>query len=310
MSIRKEQFIWDFYKNGKGKISSFIQSVSYKEFEIINKDANSESLSSRVLYLSLFPGYLSPKFLKSEDYTLKKAVHHGFSGVGISLESTNSVECYLKENNKKKIWVNLKRAKKRLEANHLIDYEYNYGHISDEKCAFLMKNLRDMLSKRFGNGALKHSFIMDWENNILDIASSIRNKKTSLIVIYANNKPVSISVNRHVAETIFFCDTHAFDLNYQKYGLGNLNNSMRLNLCYKNKIPFLDLGNGVSEFKKNWSNCFYETYYLIFYKKDDFIGALLTAFEILKITLKNLIKLYVYDFYKKKKLRTNSKPNV
>lgn len=300
MIIKKEQFIWDFCKNGNGKISSFIQSVNFKAYNIINKEVNPASQLFKVFYLSLFPGYLDSKLVKSKAYNFKKITHHGFGGAGIDLEGTNSVESYLKANKKKKLWTNIKRGKKKLEETYLIDYEYNYGSISDEKCAFILDTLKEMISKRFGMEALRHSFIMDWENNILDMADSIRQEKTSLLVIYSDHKPVSISVNRHVAGTIFFCDTHGFDLNYSEYGLGNINNYMRLNLCFKNKIPFLDLGNGVSDFKKIWCNSFYETYYLIYFKKHDFIATVIAYFEITKIRLKNFIKSCVYNIHHKK----------
>lgn len=290
MIIKREQFIWDFYKNGKGKICSSFDHVSYNENIFNNNSRLSRHILPRVVYVTLFPGYLNASLFSSENYKLKKIKHTGFSGAGIHLDGYESADSYLRLFKKNELIKNLRKKRNRLYKDFSITLEYNFGEISEEKCTFLLKTLNDMISERFRGKLDQHSFLSEWDSNIKNMADLINNKKTSLFVIYANEKPISIQVNRHINNVLLFCETHSFDMNFSKYGIGNLNYYLNLDWGIQNKITFIDFGNGISYIKEKWCNTFYETHYLIFRKKHDLIALIIAYFEISKIKLKNFMK--------------------
>ncbi|WP_298537826.1 GNAT family N-acetyltransferase [uncultured Algibacter sp.] len=298
MIIKREQFIWDFYKNGKGKICDSFDHVSYNENIFSNNSRLSRQILPRVVYVSLFPGYLNASLFKSENYKLKKIKHNGFSGAGIRLDGYDSADSYLKILKKNDLRKIIKKKRARLYKDYSVKLEHNFGSITEEKCSYLLKTLHEMISVRFVDKLEEHSFLSDWDSNIKNMVSLINNKKTSLFVVYADEKPISIQVNRHIYGVLLFCETHSFDMNYRKYGMGNFNYYLNIDWAAKNNITFMDFGNGISYIKKKWANMFYDTHYLIFRKKNNFIALIISYFEIIKIKLKTLIKYCRFYFNK------------
>jgi hypothetical protein len=152
-----------------------------------------------------------------------------------------------------------------------------------------------MIIKRFDNKKETHVFMMEWESNTKDLAALIRQNKSSLLVIYDKKKPISISVKRHIDNTILFSETHAYDMDYSKYSLSDLDKYYTLNWCINNHYPFIDLGIGLSYHKKKWANLIYDIQYKIYYKNKA-IARVIALFEIAKIKIKNTLKQQIVYF--------------
>ncbi|MEL0456414.1 GNAT family N-acetyltransferase [Flavobacteriaceae bacterium SZ-1-7] len=290
MILKRHQFIWDFYKCSKGIIPSCLSQVLYGGITFENPNTIKKNELPKVCYISIFPSFLTPKLIDEDQYKLTRVKHYGMSCSAMVVSNSNSVEEYLTTYTQKSLRVKLKRAIKKLESAYTVKYEYNHGAISDEKCKSLLNDLNQMINLRFSGRINEHIFLMEWDKNTQDLAVSIREKKSSLFVVYADDKPISISVKRHINKTILFSETHSFDVNFKKYGLGDIDKYMTVDWAIKNKYPIIDLGIGVTPFKRKWCNFFYDKEYLVFYRKKSVMAYVVAKFEIGKIHLKNAIK--------------------
>ena len=113
MSVRREQFIWNFYKNSKVVIPRCYENVSFNNQKILNK--NSTNNTEDVIYVSLFPSFLNSKLVNEEKYIQEKVNHFGFDGAGIILNEPHTTESYLNKFTKRQLRVNIKRALKKIE---------------------------------------------------------------------------------------------------------------------------------------------------------------------------------------------------
>ncbi|MFY0714745.1 GNAT family N-acetyltransferase [Seonamhaeicola sp. NFXS20] len=293
--LQREQFIWEFTRIGK--IPPIYKSVSYKNHTF--KNMSQENSLKPVLSVTLFPTFLKANLVNESKYVLKKINHKNFSGAGVDITKSNSIDDFLKQELKSQIRKNLNRTINRLEKCFEISYSYYFGAITEEKLSFLLSNLKLMLEKRFDQKNMLNNFLSKWDINTKDLFELINNKKASLFVVYDRDKPISISVNRHYENTILFSDINGYDLDYSKFGLGHLDNYLLVKWCIENEYKFLDLGNGVVEYKKRWCNTFYDFEYHIYYKKVSLIALTIAAFETLKIKLKNKIKKLKIDKWAK-----------
>ncbi|WOD43378.1 GNAT family N-acetyltransferase [Hwangdonia lutea] len=288
--LRKEQFIYDFLQNGKAIVPGCYKYIYVNNKSFLNKKAFKPNQLSDVIYVSLFPTFLDFKIVNEPAYHSKKIIHHGISGAGILLDENYTVESYLDKHTNNKFRKNLRKYFTGLKDSCNVRYVCYYGRISKERCDFLLDALREMIEKRFKTKNVKHVFMAEWDNNVKDLHELINHKKSSLIVVYDEDKPISISLNRHINNSIFFGELHAYNANYSKYGLGHINNHLRLNWCIDNKFDFIDLGIGVFDNKKIWCNVFYNVEYHLFYKKKSLKTKAIALLEIYKINFKNFIK--------------------
>ncbi|WP_418603857.1 GNAT family N-acetyltransferase [Hwangdonia sp.] len=288
--LKREQFIYDFYMNSKAIVPGCYEYVYINNKAFLNKDASKPNQLSDVIYVSLFPTFLNSKIVNESGFHSKKIIHHGITGAGILLDESYTVESYLAKHTKSQLRTNLRKSFKLLEKSCKVKYEYNYGEISEEKCDFLLKSLREMIEKRFKTKNTQHVFMMEWDKNIKDLRELINQKKSSLFVIYDDDKPISISLNRHINNSILFNETHSYDVGYGKFGLGHINNYMLLKWCIDNHFDFLDLGIGVFDNKRKWYNTFYKVEYHLYYKKNSVKAKAIALMESYKIHFKNFIK--------------------
>ena len=254
-----------------------------------NSSFSNKHLNTKIIFVSLYPTYLNTKIGSENTFKSKKITHNGPKGAGILLDQPYTAETYLRKYAKRQLKF-INRDIKRLETSFSVNYEYNYGHITNEKCDFLLKTLYEMINKRFKKKKMTHLFLKTWHSRTKDLASLINKKKASLFVIYANNKPISISLNRHENNSILFSQTHSYDMDFSKFGVGHLDLYLLLGWCINNDYDFLDLGVGLYDYKKKWCNTYYDIDYHIYYDKKSFLAMGIAQFEIIKIKTKNAIK--------------------
>ncbi|WNH10232.1 GNAT family N-acetyltransferase [Thalassobellus suaedae] len=291
MNIKREQFLWNYIQNGEFPECYEEVTIQNKSYETKKRIKNS-SKTPYVTYVSLFPKFLTPKLSNFDEYALKSVHHYNFNGAGIYInkDKNDVIDTYLNVHFNKKTGNNIKRYINRLETSFNIQYEHNFGYISQEKYNILMFRLKEMLVKRFEQKNTNNHFLKDWNENTKNIYNLINKNKASLFVIYDEQKPISISLNYHKNNTILFGNASTFDIDYIKFGLGHLNNYLRLDWCLQNNYMFLDLGTGITDHKKKWCNTFYDFDYHLFYKKNSILAILILYFEIFKIKIKNIIK--------------------
>ena len=194
-TIHRVLFFWDFIR--KNKTDNCFNEIYYNN-TLLNKNTNANNLDPKVINISLFPSYLKPVIINENDYYLKKIKHFGFSSAGIIIDEKSK----------------LKKTIQRLEESFDISYKYYYGEITPEKCDFLLNILHEMLKKRFNQKQIENNYILFWEEYIKDIYTLINKKKASLFVAYDKNKPINISLNYHISDTIMHSEINAFDIDY------------------------------------------------------------------------------------------------
>lgn len=289
--IKRDQFIWDFKRNGK--MPSCFDSVSTKDHVVVHNqigNAMPDKNKHKVYYVSLFPDFLDYELVDKELYNEIKIKHIGKNGAGCFMEKPLTINEYLAQFSDKKFRQIINKSIKSLESSFNITYEYNYGSISREKYDYLIEALRDNIKKRFYEKNTESFFLKEWEINTRNLFSLINKKEASLFVIYANGKPINISSNYHINDTILFSEANSYDINFSKFGLGHIGNYTILKWCLENGYKFLDLGIEVFANKKKWCNTFYDFEYQIFYRKDSLIAKAIANFEVWKISIKNSIK--------------------
>jgi hypothetical protein len=306
--IRREEFIWEFTRIGK--IPTIYKKLSSNNKSYTNKENADVPNTSNVICATLLPNFLTP-FIKNEElYTLEKITHKNFSGAGISITYPETFDGFLNKNLKTQIRKNLRRTISRLEESFNITYKYYFGEITTEEFNFLLNTLKNFLVKRFDQKNMLNHFLNEWNKNIEGLFELINQKKASFIVVYDNEKPISISLNRHIENSIMHSDCNGYDLDYSKYGLGHLDNYLLLKWCFENEYDFLDLGIGVIEYKTKWCNTYYDFEYHIYYKKKSLTAKIVASVEINKIKAKNLVKELKLDVYLKKLKATLTKKDM
>ena len=295
--IRREQFFWDFIK--LGEVPDFYTNIVFNKTNYILENSTTilDTNTQKIICVALFPTHLTSKIKDEDNYYLNKIPQINYNGAGIYINQPKTFDEFLNENLKPRIKKNLKRTISRLDNSFNISYKYYYGNISDETCDFLLNTLKKMLDERFDEKNMINQFLLEWNKNISNLSDLIKQKKSSLFVIYDEEKPISISLNRHFKDNMMISECNSYDLDYSKYGLGHIDLYILLKWCIDNDYAFLDLGLGISEYKKKWCNTYYNFDYHIYYKKKSIIAKLIASYEISKIKAKNLIKQLKIDVY-------------
>ena len=305
MLYKREEFISEFTRIGK--TPTVFKKIQYNDNNYVNNDSLTNN-TAKVISTTLFPTFLTSTLVSEENYQLKKINHRNYSGAGIAVSNSDSIESFLNKNLKSQIRKNLRRTINRLDECFNISYAYYHGSITEEKYELILDTLKILLEKRFDQKKMINHFLTEWTKNTDGLFELINQKKASFFVVYDNKKPISISVNRHYENSMLFSNCNGYDLDYSKFGLGHLDNYLLVKWCIENKYDFLDLGSGVIEYKKRWCNVYYDFEYHIYYKKNSISASFLAFIEINKIKLKNLVKKLKLDVFLKK-IRSNIKPS-
>lgn len=287
--INRQQFLWDFLK--KEMIPNCIESVELNGFSFINKNRTSDNLDNKHLaIISLAPNYLKFNFNKKEPYLEKKIDNLHLDGCGIIINEKETLESYMQNVLSTQTRKNVQRLWNRLNQSFNIEIKYYFGHISEETCESLLLKLYSMLVRRFNNKKTINSFLYNWQNNTQNIFNLINSKKACLIVICSDGEPINITLNYHSHDSILFSEFNGFDIDFYKFGLGDIGNYVLLKWCIANNYKYLDLGNGVMDHKKKWCNSFYEMQYIVLFNNKNLVSKTLASIEIFKIKTKNSLK--------------------
>ncbi|UII76133.1 GNAT family N-acetyltransferase [Flagellimonas sp. HMM57] len=250
----------------KGTIPSFITGIAYKKnndtfFKVENPNRN--KIGNKNLYsVRLVPNYI--KISTDKSFNMKRVIQEN-KGYAIQLNGFTDVDDYVKHQFKKRS-NNILKLKKRLDTCLNTSYEKYYGDIPKKTYVFLMTNLRLMLTRRFEQRKEVNKTLSNWQELENLVYNLILNKKASLFAIYHNSEPIQISLQYHFNHIVHAGIT-AYDIDYQKFGLGNTAIYEQIGWCYSNKQQVLELGYGDLDYKRAWSNYMYNFEHLIFYKK-------------------------------------------
>tara|TARA_R110000868_G_scaffold110712_9_gene299609 strand:- start:2389 stop:3564 length:1176 start_codon:yes stop_codon:yes gene_type:complete len=304
--INKKQFIWDFMQKN-------IMPDCYNSLKFNNYSHNINSVNGNnapVNIIGLFPTYITPSIFDENKKAFYKIKQSKLDGAGILIDMVyNDMDSYMNKNFKSNFRGRIKKCISRLETCFNIHYEYNYGEITHEKCGFLLTELKAMLEKRFEEKETSNYFLNNWNNNTKNTFNLINENKASLFVIYSNSTPISICLNYHKFNNLFFYYQASYDLSYSKFGLGHINVYKFVEWSLKHHYKFIDFGNGILHYKKQWCNTFYGFEYHIIFDKRNLKASMVALVETCKITCKNLAKNLNMDlvYHKMKQIMLKNK---
>lgn len=288
VKFKSQQFIWDFIQ--KNVIPDRYDSLRFCDYTHTTTSTYVDKNELNIV--RQFPDYITPTILNESKNILYKIKQSKFNGAGIHInDNYKDMASYMSKNFKSNFRGRIKKNISRLETSFNIIYEYNYGEITKTKCNYLLDELKTMLEKRFQEKETGNFVLNNWDENVKDTFTLINQKKASLFVIYDDNKPISICLNYHIFNNLFFYYQSSYDLNYSKFSLGHINVYKFVEWSLNNDYKFIDFGNGILHYKKQWCNIFYNfEYHIIYDKNSPAVVKFYAFFEMIKIILKNLLK--------------------
>jgi len=278
--LKRLNFSFEFFK--KDSVLSFYNQVYNKTNEkiIVNKYIdNSEKLINDIFVVNYIPQYFDLKLDKTNSpfSFYKISTYLGFRA---DLDGFNNVDEYIKSRSRSGI-KKILRNHKRLEKCFNITYEMYHGCITEEKYVFLFDRLESMITKRFEQRNEDHDGLKKWALYKSSAYQMIIDKKASLFVISDGEKPIVIGLGFH-CQNIFDSAVTSYDIDYAKYGLGNIAVLKKMEWCFNNGYKIYDMGWGELPYKRLWCNAV-EQYdgHILFSKKN--IKNRILAFFITKI---------------------------
>ena len=249
--------------------------------ENVNNNANVSNLYS----LMLAPSYLD--FHVKDGYFLKiiKQDNNGYSSW---LDEFTTINSYVKFCFKKNSKVIFKRLR-RLEFCFDIEYKFYHGTISFKDYKAIMNALKIMLERRFEQRNDTNEMLLNWENIFNNTYDLIVKQQASFYVVYNKNVPIAISLQYHL-DKILLSYMSSYDIDYQKFGLGNTMIYKQIEWCISNSYKYFEQGYCDLEYKRLWSNNVYKFNHHIVYKKGVISAFLNGNIEIIKVIIKEFLK--------------------
>ncbi|MEG3658557.1 GNAT family N-acetyltransferase [Arenibacter palladensis] len=263
-------------------------SFAHNKKVFYQKTGSNASLSN-ANHLGLFPTYINFEVIHPEKFKRVQIKDNKIDGCAIALEGYDSIDNYIKSQFRSKNKTGLNRSIKRLEKSFRLRHRIFFGEITREDYIFLMTTLKAMLSSRFSLINKTNFAILKWDSIYERGFNMINEKKASLSVIFNNDEPIDISLSYHFNK-IMFSAVSSYDINYSKFGLGQVSIYKELEWCFANNYDVLDLTHGNLQYKKNWCNIVYGFEDHIIYKKKSFTGAILFLTALGKVHFRNFLK--------------------
>lgn len=190
-----------------------------------------------------------------------------YQGFACNLKGCGQVADYLGQNLGKSTIKNIKARKRQLETRFEVVYKFYFGEIDKDHYDFLFDRFYQMQKSRFDEKRTYNRYLLDWKYYHGLIYPMILKKEASLFVIYANNEPISISLEFYL-DDVCFGYIHGYDSRYHRYQLGDIRMVKLLEWLIAHNVRIFDSLMGETMFKAKWSNHTYDYYYDVFYKEN------------------------------------------
>ncbi|WP_299164505.1 GNAT family N-acetyltransferase [uncultured Eudoraea sp.] len=285
--LYKTNFYFNFFeKNIYPKIYTSIKS-NVNTIPINSKTLNDFELEDfGTLIIELFPSYLTYQLDSRYAFDLLKIFR--VKGYCITIGKEESLEGYLKTYFKPNFRTSMRRRLKGLEKCFNVSYRMFYGNIERGEYDYLMNELHAMLIRRFAQRNDQNMALSRWKDYYDNTFELINENKASLYVIYDDVKPIQISLSYH-CDKILFLSIPSYNIDYSKFGLGNISVLKILEWCIVNKYEVMDMGFGAFDYKVKWCNQTYDFEHHLFYTKSSILSRMLVFYISVKTKLINYL---------------------
>lgn len=260
--IAKYNFSLDLYE--KNRIHQFYKTVHNPRTkqDVVNPLSGNINESSLITEIKCIPEFLTPVPISSRK-TFQILKIHRIKGYCIDLTGYTSVAEYLNANlgSRRK---NFKRQLKRLESCYDITHKVYFGNIDKVHFDELFDKMSLFLKKRFEQKGETFDPSINLNELRTNCYPMVLEKKASLHVIYNGDEPIDICLNYHYQD-ILVSSISSYDIDYAKFGLGNLDIVKQLEWAIENNYRIYDLMWGDLPYKQYWCNRIYQYEHHLFY---------------------------------------------
>ena len=259
--MKSSNFIIQFFE--KDYVPPVYSTVQFQGDKHILFYENSQNIPAHSLYSTrLIPEYLT--LFQNEKFVCKK-IKQTNKGYALFLSDFEDAEAYMLQKSKNNAKSVLKRFK-RLCLCFDISFKTYDESITKVEYDFLMEHFLTLLVRRFEQRKDQNKKIENWDYLHKTAYPLIQQKRASLSVIYNKDIPIQIQLRYHYGKVLFSA-VPAYDIDYHKFGLGNIAVYKEIEWCIKNGYKVLDTGYGDLDYKIRWSNKIYTFERHVVYKK-------------------------------------------
>ncbi|SHG36593.1 GNAT family N-acetyltransferase [Flagellimonas flava] len=300
LKIRNYNFVLDLFEEGRvPPIYCAVQNERTPQQDS-NIIANKGKFDfSGIIEVKCIPEFLTP-VTHQIDQQIKMRNIQRFNGYYIDLTGYTSVDDYMRTElgSKRK---SLKRQLRRLESCFDINYKVYFGEIKKDNYEFLFGKMQEFINTRFEQKGVPFDPTIDLDAIRKRTFSMILEKKASLHVIYNGTTPINVGIAYHFQDVLNSA-IGSYDINYSKFGLGNLEIIKHLEWCLENGYQIYDLMWGDLPYKHTWCNGVFRYNHQIFYNRKSIFHRLLVP-----------IRVYLYglkDYYTARKNRAKGRKKL
>lgn len=240
------------------------------------------------------PSYFN---IKPFDHSLRSRIklksifqYHGFL---MDITKYDDHEAYIRDQFSSKNRREFRSNQRRLETCFDIRYEFIHEAIPFNEFEILFDQFYTLLTERFQDKKVNYHHLSQqkWAFYSELVYEMLKEKQSSLLVIYKNDQPIGITLNFH-SDAVLFETITVFDPDYYKFSIGKTSIIKLLEWCFENNYHVSDFSKGDFEYKHKWSNLTYDFNYHILYDSKS-IRSIVTA---------NLVEWYFrFKLYLRKK---------
>lgn len=254
-----------FIKSNKRGVYINVGETQTKGIDYTIQPTKDSELKNKTFLIYDVPTYFEIDNSKLGD-NIKLLKSKQYPGFLIETEKYNSLNDYMLENFSKNSRNKNNKFKRRLEDSFNIRYKMFYGEMSKTEYDLVFVEFKSLLEKRFADKKVTNNNLdpKEWDF-YYDVAYPlILEKKSSLFVIYDNDKPIGVTLS-YFSEEILFDAITVFDIDYFKFHLGAVTIMKLIEWCIDNNINTLDFSKGYFEYKTRWCTRTYDFEYHIYY---------------------------------------------
>jgi hypothetical protein len=264
------------------------------------------------------PDFLNVQLLKKNNNLHLNKIPQ-YKGYLIDLTKFKNAEDLFSQTLSRNPRKNFRAKKRKLESNHDISYGFYYGEIDKDYYDYLFATCYKLMVDRFQEKKIYNRNLIKWKSYHEFFYPEILNKRASVFVISDKTKPITITLNFHIAD-IVFSHIQIYDVNYSQYSMGDIAIYKNIEWCYENDFKIWDFSKGATANKLRWSNHIYQFSYHLFYNPKSLRSRVSSFLVAKKLALKQFLRdkgiiggilqldrLYYYT--KKKKLKNDNWKN-
>ena len=294
LKISRINFYDDLFE--KQNIPECISKIAYQDNDYLlyksENPINEKRQGEKKIYsIQIVPDFLSIKY---DALFNKRVLKENRLGYAAKLNEFTDVRSYMKNQFRSKNAYVIFKNIKRLETRFEVSYTLFYGNIERHEYDFIMDRLHNMLKNRFEERNDSNYIFQIWPKIYNSLFDFINLKKASFFVIFNGAQPIQINIQYHFKD-ILINSVPSYDINYRKFGLGNIAFYKQIEWCINNGYSMFDFGHGDLPIKRRWSNMIYGFDYHVVYSKDNLKSIFSANLKFLKMKVKAYLRLKKAD---------------